>query len=324
MTTYSNSSARQNQNIHYRGKKRKETIFHEKIPRTGDDIFLVNHFEEPQFDYPLHYHVEYELTYIDKCSGTRIVGDDISEFENSDLVFLGKNLPHQWQKDEDIHYKNSRIITVQFGEEIFSEYLINTSLFKPLKILLEKSQRGIQIKGKAAESIKKRLRLLLKQKGFVAFNNFMAILQILSNNEEQNECVASVGYTLNPEETKSMQINRVNHFILNNYSENISQKDVAQLIGMSESAFSHFFKKHTNLSFTDFLINVRLGNASKLLLETTLYISEICYQTGFRNIANFNRQFRKRYGSTPSEYRRNAKKSLRGKFISEGERLIKY
>ena len=289
--------------------RRKEVIFKESIPRTGDAVFLVNHFNDAKFDYPLHYHPEYELTYIQQCSGNRLIGDSLQPFKETDLVFIGKNLPHQWEKHDK---QKTRIITVQFGEEIFSDYLIQTSLFKPLKILLEKSQRGLKITGGSRTAIINRLNKLLSQKGFVAFNNFMAILQIMANAHEDYQALASEGFSLSPNETKSRRINLSYNYILKNYHTNISQKDLANLVGMSESAFSHFFKKHTNLSFTDFLINVRLGKASKLLLETNYNISEVCYQTGFRNIANFNRQFKRRYGSTPSQYRKNVKQSIRG------------
>jgi AraC-like DNA-binding protein len=305
--------------------KYSKTI-NEKIPRIGDELFLINHIDHADFNYPLHYHEEYELNYICNCSGIRIVGDNTSEYEDSDLVFIGTNLPHRWKKHMNESTKDACVITLQFTEELFSKYLLKTAAFNDLRIMFERSKRGLLIEGGAKMLIIKKLHKLLNQKGFKAFNTFMTIIQYMTTFKDDTRCLTTEGYSFSPTESKCTRINKVYEYTLENYSEDIRQKDVAGKIGMTDSAFSHFFKKHTNLNYSQFLINIRLGHASKLLIETSLTIAEICYMTGFRNISNFNRRFRDHYRTTPTLLRNNARTSRRENYDAEFhyDRLIKY
>jgi len=281
-----------------------KNILRELVPISADDYFIVLNHTDAKFDFPLHFHPELELNLVMNSSGKRIIGDSIMEFENSDLVLIGPNTPHVW-KGSNVD-KKAHVITIQFHEEFFSQHFFERKLTKPIKDLLGKSKRGIAFSKETIEILKPKILHLSESQDFDSLLKFMSILFELSV-AQNTKLLASSSFVDSFNFPKSRRIEKVHSFIKENIQKKIYIKEAADMVHMSESAFSHFFKKYTKSSFSDYIIDLRLGHASKLLFETYHSINEICYDCGFNNISNFNRTFKKKMGLTPSDFRDQSK-----------------
>lgn len=285
-------------------------VYREITPLTENDTFIAKDTENAHFDYPLHNHSEFELTLILKSSGTRIVGDSITKYEDSDLVLIGPEVYHRWD-DSDLpeeERNQAHVIVVQFEPHLFDNSLLGKKEFYSIKTLLNDAVRGLVFHGQTFDIIKKKLLNFKNLSGFEAVIEFMQVLHILAISNEK-AYLASEGFSSKPQHSKSKRINDVYEYILSNFTKKINLAEAAAIANMSESAFSHFFKKSTHKSFTQFVIDLRIGHACKLLLETQDTISQICYQCGFNNVSNFNRLFKKYKDFTPYDYRKQFEKN---------------
>jgi AraC-type DNA-binding domain-containing proteins len=280
----------------------------EITPISQDDLFIVLDRPDANFDYPTHYHTDYELNMVINSQGKRIIGDSISEFNELDLVLLGPNLPHKWQGEIE---KGNHVVTIQFHEQLLDYPILTKRLFNPIKELLQRSSRGIEFSEETKKIMKNKILGMTRTQGFDTALQFLSILYELSVSRNQ-KILADPHFSPHElvYETKSRRINKVCEYVNNNYFKPIKLADIASLIGMSESAFSHFFKKKTQRNFIDYVNDIRIGYASQMLFETTHSIAEVCYSCGFNNISNFIRVFKKKKGETPGEYRLNIKKIL--------------
>ncbi len=288
-------------------------IFREITPVGPNDVFVILDSFSNGFDYPVHCHPEYELTLIMGISGVRLVGDSTEHFNEFDLVLLGPYIYHKWTGDEyeNGKLKKYRVITIQFSMELFEGPMFQKQRFLRIRSMLENSIRGIHFQGNILHQAIKKILSLTKETGFANILQFFELMDMLSGNADIRY-LASEGFTPATLKWDSNRIQEAYHYIIKNFADpTLKLKDVADLINMSESAFSHFFKKHTNKSFTEFITDVRIGNTCKLLLSTDDSISQIAYQSGFNNIANFNRLFKKYRGCTPADYRSKHKENAR-------------
>jgi AraC-like DNA-binding protein len=286
-------------------------IYREITPLKEPDVFVVLDSFKNGFDYPIHNHPEFELNLVAGMSGTRIVGDSIERYQDYDLVLLGPYLYHKWDGDQALQDSGQpyRVITIQFGMDLFTGHLFQKERFYKIRKLLQESARGIKFHGKTFEEAMKSMVALTEDKGFASIICFLELLDLLSRSTEATHLV-SEGFTPQALKSESSRIQLVYSYILKNFTDqNIKIGDVAALVNMSTSAFSHFFQKYTFKSFTQFLVDVRLGHACKLLLSTDETINQICYRSGFNNVANFNRLFKKYRTCTPVEYRKRHKEN---------------
>ncbi|WP_152286029.1 AraC family transcriptional regulator [Flavicella marina] len=282
-------------------------IYSEITPLEDNNIFVIQKHQNAQFDYPIHLHPEFEINLILNCSGSRFVGDSVHKFEKTDLVLLGSNLYHKWERTDN-HNSVAEVITIQFSKDFIKNSLLNNNSFKHIKLLLENSSRGLSFNDETKKEVIPILKKLIEIKGFDASLEFLSVLNLLAKSNNYQP-LASVGFSLNFEPTKKKLINKVYDYILENYSdETLSLKKVAALNNMSESAFSIFFKKRAHKNFTQFVIDFRISKAVKSLQETNDRIREIAFDCGFNNISNFNRIFKKNTKLSPSQYREKIKK----------------
>jgi len=194
---------------------------------------------------------------------------------------------------------------------VLNSFLMGKRLFAPIKEMLERSSRGLDFSEDTKQRVQGRILALSQSHGFNTALDFFSILYDLATSQGQRTLASSTYDTSSViKETKSRRIAKVCDYIEENYKNEIKLSSVAELIGMSESAFSHFFKKRTNRSFVSYLNDVRIGHATRMLFETTHSVAEIAFLSGFNNISNFNRIFRKSKGQTPSEYRASIQKVL--------------
>ncbi len=284
-------------------------FYREITPLKENDVFVVLDSISNGFEYPIHNHPEYEINLIVGISGTRIVGDSTARYQDTDLVLLGPYLYHKWDGDEDLQAngKPYRVITIQFGFDLFNHHLFQKEKFYNIRQMLYNSKRGIRYHGKTLEEAKQILYRLTEDRGFENVIEFLKLLELLSRSTDI-VYLASEGFSPQSLHPDSQRIQTAYAFILQNFtSQDVRMSEVASLANMSDSAFSHFFRKNTNKSFTQFLTDVRIGHACKLLLDSDKSVKQICFSSGFNNLANFNRLFKKYRNCTPVEYRNKYK-----------------
>lgn len=280
---------------------------HEQVSFAPLSLLKVKWNDIQSFTYPWHFHSEYEIVYIVKSSGTRFVGDSVEKFKEGDIVLLGSNTPHFWQSDNE-NNKNTRVnaIVVQFSKDFFSQQINSYPEFFHIREMLKKSSRGINFSHKASDKIGKMLFKLLKQKDLQQTLYFIKILDYMSKTFEY-KLLSGENYKAENYEGKE-RLNKVMHYINTNYQNHINQKEIAEKIGMNVSAFSRYFSEKTGKKFSGFVNELRINYACKLLINNSIAVSQICFESGFENISNFNRTFRQYTGITPSEYRNKFQK----------------
>jgi AraC-like DNA-binding protein len=281
-------------------------VFREITPVTNSDVFVILDSVNKGFDYPIHNHPEYELNLVLNSVGTRIVGDSTEKYKHADLVLIGPYLFHKWDsedKDPD-DSKDCRVITIQFDMHLFDQHFLSRKPFYRVKGLLENAARGIRFTGHTLELVRDIMTQLTHLRGIEGVIAFMRLLDILSQSEEY-QYLASEGFDGKAIHTRSKRLHTAYQYIIRHFRDaDLKMCDVASKVNMTDSAFSHFFKKITNKSFSKFLIEMRLGHTCKLLLETDELIINISCASGFNNVANFNRLFKKIHRCTPHEFRK--------------------
>jgi len=281
-------------------------VFRENTPLKDNDICVVLDSSNNGFDYPIHNHPEIEINLVMGMSGKRVVGDSTENYEQNDLVMLGPYLNHKWYGDETL-LKNKqpyRVITIQFDANQFSASMMIKDSFFAIRNLLKESVQGIQYTGKTFETAKNIMIEMTENKGFDNTISFLKLLDVLSKGTERR-FLSFLEFDIGGPRTNNNRIQIAYAYIMQHYADpNFKISDVADQVQMTENAFSRFFQRQSFRSFSDFLIDLRLGKACKLILESDKTISEICYSSGFNNIANFNRLFKKYRGFTPNEFRK--------------------
>lgn len=287
---------------------------HEQLNFSTGSPIKIKWCDYDHFKYPLHFHNEYEIIYILKSHGKRFVNNSIESYSDGDLVFLGSFVPHMYKSDLSYYQNNPDLrvnaITLQFSKDFFCHAVEQYPEFHKIKKLLEESKYGISFNsGKEADQIKKRLIKALNLKNIDLLLECIKILSLMSNNE--NKELLNEDYFENRFDTKfdDSRIIKILTYISKYYSEPISLTDIADKIGMNKSAFCRFFKEKTSKSCIEYINELKVSYACKLLREGRLSISQICYEVGFNNISNFNRQFKKITGFTPSDYLLEFKKA---------------
>lgn len=281
-------------------------IYREITPLRQQDIFVVLDSVSNGFDYPIHNHPEFELNLVMGISGTRIVGDSTERFTDGDLVLLGPYLYHKWDGDQQLLDNGHpyRVITIQFASDLLTGQLFQKGRFFKIQKLLKDASQGIKFHGKTFDEASRIMVSLTEDKGFASVIEFFRLLDLLSNATEVS-FLASMGFSPPAQRSESNRIQMAYAYILKHFTDpTLRIGDVAEQVHMSESAFSHFFQKYAFRSFTQFLIDLRIGHACKLLLDTDDTAAQVSGNSGFNNLANFNRLFKKYRSCTPMEYRK--------------------
>lgn len=269
------------------------------------DAFLIFDRTKKSFDYPVHFHPEFELNYIRGAAGaTRIIGDHIDTIDDYELCLVGPNLYHAWENGNADQSTDKREITVQFIRELFSETLLRRDLFNPLTSLLHRSEQGILFSRETALRVEPLLDKLVNSSGFDSFLDFMRLLQELAVAPDQ-KLLANASFQSTYESRVDERIEKVHRFMKENYHRKIMLSDAAAVLNMSPVSFTRFIKQRTGKNFVDYLNEIRLGYATRMMVDSDKSISEICFACGFNNISNFNRIFKKKQGQTPTDFRNN-------------------
>jgi AraC-like DNA-binding protein len=287
-----------------------QNILREITPLQEEDCFYVVERFRSEFTFPVHTHPEYELNFIEKAKGAqRIVGDSIEEIDDLELVLItSENLEHVWV-NHNHKLTLIREITIQFHPSLFDGNLIRKNQFKSIKEMFEKARKGLLFPRKTIEKVEPMLSSLIFEKtGFYSVLKLMSILHELSKSED-SRILASSSFVGKEDSFDSRRVKTVHEYIEQHYKEKIKISDVAVLVYMTEGTFSHFIKRRTGKSFTDYVLDVRLGYAIRLLVDSTHPVAEIADLCGFNNLSNFNRIFKKKKLLTPKDFRNQYKKT---------------
>ncbi|MFD2199984.1 AraC family transcriptional regulator [Shivajiella indica] len=289
----------------------KQALEKSRIPT--NKAFVVKELIEPYFDNHWHFHQEYQLFLVLEGRGTRFIGDQMKPFREFDMVFTGPNLPHLWRNDPVYFEKDSTLTThgivIYFGEDFLGNALQEKEEFETIRLLLQKSLRGLEIVGSTNLRLRSMMRELVHSQGLESVLLLLQILKIMAESEEC-EAITKVGYTNNNKESEKDRMRKVYEFVTENFQKKIQLSEIATLANMTESAFSRYFKSRMNKPFSEFLADVRISHACKLLHERDINISEIGYESGFNTLSNFNKQFKDRMGVSPLVYRSDYQKTL--------------
>ncbi len=282
-----------------------KNIVREITPLTQNDCFTIFSRVKKQFNFPLHYHEEFELNLIINANGAkRIVGDHIDEINDYELVLVGPNLTHAWFT-HNCTTNDIKEVTIQWHKDLFDEKLLHRNQLSFIRKMFDLSSKGILFSKETIQNIYPRILSLDKESGFDSVMALINILHDLSTSRNMRS-LSEAGFNGESQlNYNSRRIEKAFEYMNRNYDKAITLNDIAKLVNMTEVSFSRFIKKRTGITFIDSLNEIRLGHASRILIDTTNSIAEISYSCGFNNISNFNRLFKKKKGCTPKEFREN-------------------
>lgn len=254
-----------------------------------------------------HYHAELELHYVVKGKGVRFIGDNISDFSSGEMILLGENLPHVWRCKHEYFEPDSSLQVELLVAHFLPHCLGRDFLMLPeaqlIPKLFERAKKGMIITGKAKEKIGKLMYSSLNASNLDRIYILFSILKCLAEVDDFIPITATNSF-YRYEESDAIRFNKIYHFIMNNYKEEITLKQISNMHNMSVSSFCRYFKMMTKKTFYNFVLEIRLSHACRLLAENKLSSDLICFECGFNNLSNFYRHFKRIKSLTPAEYKR--------------------
>ena len=282
-----------------------------EITRLSDkDCFYIVERHKTEFTYPLHRHKEFELNFIQNGKGVRrIVGDSVEEIGDYELVLVGgEELEHVWEQGS-CQSKDIREITIQFSGDIFGNELLSKNQFSSIQRMLRRAEYGLSFPLSTIMKVYSILDDIANDnERFVQFLKSLYILYELSVSEGVR-VLASSSFAHSPRKVESRRVEKVRQYIDEHYSDQLKLADLAALVGMNPVSFSRFFHQRTGRTLSEYIVDIRLGHAARMLVDTSKTVSEICYGCGFNNLSNFNRTFKARRNCTPRDFRAMYKKN---------------
>lgn len=281
----------------------EQHILREITPLSEKDCFYIVDRHKTEFTYPIHCHAEYELNFIEHGSGLqRIVGDSVEPVGEYDLVLITTpDLEHVWEQGE-CKSPDIREITIQFSPHFFDS-LVLTNQFDRVRTMLDKAHNGLCFPIQAIMKIYFLLDTLPESKGFYAVTQFLTLLYELSFFTDEARMLSSSSFAKVSVQANSRRVLKIQEYINQHYRDEVHLGKLAEMAGMSPAAFSRFFKQRTGKKLSDYIIDIRLGHAARMLVDTTMSVAEICYDCGFNNLSNFNRIFKRKKKCSPTEFR---------------------
>ncbi|MCD8740014.1 helix-turn-helix domain-containing protein [Mucilaginibacter roseus] len=262
---------------------------------------------EPDINSHWHYHPEAELIYFKSGGGTQFIGDSIEHFKSGDIVLVGGNLPHFWKYDDE-YFKDDAaradVIVIHFNENFWGDVFLNLPENKAIRDTLELGKRGIRIRGidKNVETSELMERLVCAE----GPSKIMLLMEVLMSlgSYPQKQALASMGFHYNFQEAEKDRINAIYNYTIANFKNKIKLEEIAAIANVSPNSFCRFFKSRSHKTYSQFINEIRVGHACKLLIDNQLNVKEICYESGFYNFASFHKYFKQITGKSPLGYQK--------------------
>jgi AraC-like DNA-binding protein len=277
-----------------------------KILNRADNSFSYTEFTLPNINSKWHYHPEIELIQIHEGSGTQFMGDNIKHFKAGDIVLVGSNLPHFWRYDEvadatstDHHYST----VIHFTEKLWGENFLEMPENVQLNDLINKAKRGLLIQGETRDRVSKLIKQIGQVKGTYRLIHLLECLAIIADSQEFLY-LSSLGFQYNASTVENERINAIYEYCFTHYLEKIPLDKIASEVGLVPSSFCRYFKSKTGKNFTKFILELKIGHACKMLMESDSSIKKICYDSGFNNFVSFHKHFKSITGMSPQNYQK--------------------
>lgn len=283
------------------------TPLYQELPFT--DTSYINFYKEdlPHFIVPWHYHPQIEIMYILEGTGTRFVGDHIDRYQVGDVCMVGPQLPHEWRNDDEFFKQGAGLkascLCLFFLKDIFDGNLIRLPEMNNIRQLIERSRQGIKFTGHARETIGAYIRESVALTGAARIVRFISLLEMMATTDEY-ELLASIGFTESVNSSDFDRFDKVYQYMMKNFRQPIKLDEVASLVGLTPNAFCRYFRQRTKKTFVQYLNDIRIGHAKKLLIEGRMKISTLSMEAGFNNLSNFIELFKRSVHMSPSEYQK--------------------
>ena len=278
-----------------------------KVPFNPESSFNILQRNGAEFYNQWHFHPEIELIYVHKGRGTRFIGTDVHRFEPDELFLFGSNLAHMWKCDPEYFMKDSKlkaeVTIIYFHHDFLGDKFFSIHELKSIESLLEKAKHGIKITGNTKAQVKELIGKLPVAKGLERITTLLILLEKIANSKEK-QYVNSTHNDVKIDKAETNRLNKIFQHVSDNFQRKITLTEIASVANLSTKAFCRYFKSKTRKTFYDFLLEVRVAHACHLLLEKDMSVYEVCYDTGFNNLSNFNRYFKKITDKTPTGYKR--------------------
>ena len=277
------------------------------VPRDVLSTYLIRHHTLPNFGTVWHYHPELELHYIVRGEGVRFVGDNVGSFCAGELLLLGENLPHMWRCDGKYFQRDPKVTAEAVVVQFLPDFIGQDFLMKPetseILHLDEKAKAGLVIIGKTRERVISLMHRSVKTTGLKRLVTLLNMLDILCDSDELQSISKKTSYQSSKEDAD--RLNTVYNYTLANYNRELTLEEIASIANLSTTSFCRYFKLMTKKTFRDFLNEIRISHAQRLLIEdSTITTEAICFECGFNNRSNFFGHFKRITGHTPMEYKR--------------------
>lgn len=276
-----------------------------KVPRTPTHSFSVREDRDPYINNRWHYHPEVELIYFHEGGGTQFVGDHIARFDAGDIILVGSNLPHYWRHDDPYFNEDSgrkvHSTVVHFSENFWGEPFLQLPETKPIRHLLEKARRGIRVHAREHRNIPSMVDKIRDAEGV---GRIIALIECLSAFASISDLplLSSIGFRHDFSEVESDRINAIYDYTFRHFSQKIYLDQVAAVAGLVPNSFCRYFKSRTGKTYTQFLTEIRVGHACKLLIDNRISIKQLCFESGFSNFTCFHKNFKMITGKSPQHY----------------------
>ena len=279
----------------------------EHLPREKNQSFVVKYFDYKYYPTPWHYHPELEIVLVTESSGKRLIGDSVSDFKPGNLALLGSNIPHTYRNDDKYYKTGSKLraksIVVHFTTESLGNDFLQLPEAALITKLLDESAYGIEIGGKTNQRVSNKLHDIVDATGLKKWICLLEILNEIAVAKKDNKRITQSPYT-GFNEKESTRMCSVLNWAVANIQDNITLNDAAAIANMNPNAFSRFFSLRTRKPFSEFVKELRLQKAAKLLIESNMPVTHICFECGYNNLSNFNRQFLNYYNTNPVKYKK--------------------
>lgn len=283
-----------------------------KIQPPAEHSFIIKG-DSIAWNNPWHFHPEIELLYCISGQGTNYVGNWMSAIEPGELLLFGKDLPHTRQRDRQYYAQHPgevpETIVIQFRDDFLGDRIFALKEFSFISGLLARAQRGLKFSGPTRECAIAAMNELREMSGAPAIAKLITLLDNLARSEEYT-FLNHAAYLSDLNNADTQKINRVFAYVHDHFREHIPLATVAELTNLSAAAFCRYFKSRTRKSFMEYLTEKRIDFACALLMEGVMDVSQICFASGFNNLSNFNKQFKKIMQVTPSMYRVKASQKI--------------